>query len=384
MKQFVVCLLLIIQGLTLVKAQIQPTSSPYCNNGIYSVIADSATVSSKKVVMYRPSIPPVLGKYPVFIFQPGANGIFGGDINVHTYDLFLQHLTTWGFVVLVIDETTAGLPNGTTFKSVHTWLKTKIADTQHWLNTYADSTKVVIGGHSNGGVNASALLIDRPDEITGIVYFASYPSDNILMPHDVSGYTGKVLSLAGSEDNSSTPSACKNGYNAFTSASCKSYAMITGMGHGAFGDYQHSSQVVGSIGRTDATATIRHYLLGFMLSQFKNDPIALNNLTQSTMQPNTTGEFLTTCGSTVGTDSFTQNNIKLCIYPNPASDFLVVEANHENMLHLYLYNMAGQLLESFSMQSKRIININTYEKGKYFLVAEADSNTRKVFTFIRQ
>lgn len=384
MKQIIVFLLFIISGQTLVKSQIQPTSSPYCNDGIYSAIADSATVGSKKVVMYRPSIPPVLGKYPVFIFQPGANGIFGGDINVHTYDLFLQHLTTWGFVVLVIDETTAGLPNGTTFKSVHTWLKNKTADPQHWLSAYADSTLVIIGGHSNGGVNASALLIDRPGEITGIVYFASYPSDNILMPHDVSGYTGKVLSMAGSEDNSSTPSACKNGYNAFSSASCKSYAMITGMGHGAFGDYQHSSQVVGSIGRTDATATIRHYLLSFMLSQFKNDPVALNNLTQSTMQPNTTGEFLTTCDNMVGVHSFTKDDIELYIYPNPASDLLVIDANQGNLLHLYLYNMSGQLLESFSMQSKRIININAYKKGKYFLVAEEGSNNRKVFTFIRR
>jgi len=360
-------------------SQIQPTSSPYYNNGVYSLIWDSATVNSKKVLMYRPAVAPV-NKYPVFIFQPGANGVFGGNINVHTYDLFLHHLASWGFVVLVIDETTAGMPSGTTFKSVHTWLKDKMADNTHWLYTYADPSKVVIGGHSNGGVNASGLLVERPTEIHGIVYFASYPSDNFMVPQDVSNYSGKVLSLAGSEDNSSTPSSCKNGYNAYTSASCKSYALITGLGHAGFGDYTHSSQVVGTIGRENATATIRHYFLSFMLGQFYNDNTAMTNLTQTNLQPNTTGEFLSNCGGTVSINKL-NNNSNINIYPNPACDFINLSFDicTEGNTTAYVYDVSGrELLKTIVEPSKEFkIDIRQFQNGFYFLKIE---NHNKLYT----
>jgi len=382
MKKLFLISVFIFSFIYSVFCQIQPTSSVYYADGIYSVVSDSATVGSKKVLLYRPSQLPIV-KYPVFIFQPGANGIFGGTINVHTYDLFLQHLCSWGFVVLVIDETSAGMPNGATFKDVHSWFKNKAADTNHWLNSYADTSKVIIGGHSNGGVNASALLIDRPHEIHGIVYFASYPSDNILMPHDVSGYTGKVLSLAGSEDNSSTPSACKNGYNSFISSCCRTYVLITGLGHGGFGDYQHSSQVVGTIGRADATASIRHYLLSFMLSQFKNDVSAYNNLTQSILQPNTTGEFITNCNATVEIAP-RKNELIFEFYPNPAMDYLYLNNKSKSVLNLQFINIRGQIVKNFKLNNTDVISVSQLTPGKYFIIVDGDLGYRQTAVFIKK
>jgi pimeloyl-ACP methyl ester carboxylesterase len=314
-------------SIIMLKAQISPTSSTYYNNGSYSVVSDSTTVNSKKLVMYHPDVQPQFSsKYPVLIFQPGANGFLSSAINVHSYDLYLKHLVTFGYVVLVIDETSAGLPNGATFKAVHDWFKTNVVNTSHWLYNYADSSKVAVGGHSNGGVNATACLIDRPSQIDAIIYFASYPSNNFLLPQDVSGYTGKVLDLVGAADATSTPATCRTGFDAYEASNCGYWVQITGMDHGGFGDYINSSQPVGSIGRANATATVRHFLVSFMESQFKNNIIASANFSTAALQPNTTNQFENSCQVT----SIYETGINSAIiYPNPVKDILTIQLNSE-------------------------------------------------------
>ncbi|HNW97736.1 MAG TPA: alpha/beta hydrolase [Bacteroidales bacterium] len=319
-------------------SQIAPTSSPYYVDGPYSITSDSVTVSSKKVVIYHPVTAPTGVKYPVFIFQPGANGLFSSAINVHSYDLYLKHLAIYGYVVLVIDETAAGMPNGTTFKAVHDWFLTNVTNTSSLLYTYADSSKVAIGGHSNGGVNASGCLVDRPGKIDAIVYFASYPSNNILVTQDVSGYTGKVLDLAGADDQSSKPADCLIGYNSFTSANCAYWVLITGMDHGGFGDYVNTSQPVGAIGRTDATATVRHYFVSFLNYIFKNDVVAQSNFETTVLQPSTTNQFTNSCITTIIEENY-ENNFKF--YPNPVNNFAQLYSI-ENINSFKLIDITGK------------------------------------------
>ena len=131
-----------------INAQINPTASPYANDGSYTVMSDSnlTDLSSPLLFFY----PQTAGTYPVFMFQLGANGFGSSVINRHTYDLFMQNLASYGFVVIVIDDSQAGFPNGESYIETHDWFKNKVIDTVHWLNSYADTTKVVIGGHSNG------------------------------------------------------------------------------------------------------------------------------------------------------------------------------------------------------------------------------------------
>jgi pimeloyl-ACP methyl ester carboxylesterase len=361
--------LLMFQSVT--KAQLSPTSSPYYANGSYSIVSDSTTVSSKKVVIYRPSTPPSGDKYPVFIFQPGANGFFSSAITVHSYDLYLKHLATYGYVVLVIDETSAGLPNGTTFIAVHDWFITNVANTSHWLYTYADSSIVVIGGHSNGGVNASGCLVDSPNQIKGIVYFASYPSNNFMVPQDVSGYTGKVLDLSGAADATSTPASCRTGYDAFTSANCAYWVSITGMDHGGFGDYVNTSQPVGAIGRTNATATVRHYLVSFMESQYKNNTIALANFQTSLLQPNTTATFENSCVATNIDETEIAAEVK--VFPNPASDYVTITiAGEITESDIMIFDMAGRIItDRVDIEAQDVneykLDLSNIDNGYYFV-----------------
>lgn len=354
-----------------VSAQINPASSPYYADGPYSITADSTTVSSKKVVMYHPVTAPTGNKYPVFIFQPGANSFFSSAITVHSYDLYMKHLASYGYVVLVIDETSAGMPNGTTFKAVHDWFKTTVATTSHWLYTYADPNKVAIGGHSNGGVNATGCLVDRPTEIDAIIYFVSYPSDNFLVPQDVSGYTGNVLDLSGAADATSTPTACRTGFDAYTSAECAYWVSITGMDHGGFGDYVNSSQPVGPIGRTNATATVRHYLVSYLEYLFKNNVIAQANLETSLLQPNTTGEFENTCLTTSISENSNEN--KMSVYPNPVTDRCQIISNDEiDMNNIIIIDLQGREITG-RIQIPQVslneitVNFSEIENGLYLI-----------------
>lgn len=353
-------------------AQIDPLDSPYYPDGSYIVEADSnMTDLSVPILYYHPETE---GTYPVFMFQLGANGFGSSVINRHTYDLFMKHLASYGFTVIVIDDSQAGFPSGTSFKNVHDWYKDNITDPNHWLATYADPDKLVIGGHSNGGVNASALLVDRPTEIDGIVFMDSYPSPGLLGlgAHDVSGYTGKELTMTANENN---PEESKDGYEAFTSTECKTYVSITGLDHGGFGDYDLDSQPVGSIGREDATATIRHFLVSWMLTEFKDDAIASTELGTTSLQPNTVTEFLNNCEAAFATNIENQELENVLIFPNPFKNQIAFSGIDENM-NIEVFNAVGKLVfQKNNISANTVIDLGDLSKGIYFIKAlDMDGN----------
>ncbi len=386
MKKITILFITSMCLVTAIIAQITPTVSPYSPNGPYGVISDSANVpNSKKVVMYRPNVPPVGQKYPTLIFQPGANGFGSSAINVHSYDLYMKHLVTYGYVVIVIDATAAGLPNGADFKKVYAWYKTMTADQNHWLNTYSNATKVFIGGHSNGGVNASALVADNgsPTEIAGIVYFASYPSNNFLVSQNVSTYGGYVLDLAGSADATTALADAKTGYNKFNAAQCRTFVNITGADHGAFGDYVNSGQPVGPIGRVNATATVRHYLVSYLEAYAKNNQTANNTINLIANRPTTTTEFLNPCAITTDLVE-NKNELTVFIYPNPSKDFAFVKLTGiDQIKSLSVFNILGEKIDveiSLDANNQETYSINTrmLNSGLYSLIIS--SNNAHYFT----
>jgi len=355
------------------QAQIVPTSSPYLDYGNFTVVADSnMTDINVPLLMYRPS---VVGTYPVFIFQLGANGFGSSVINRHTYDLFMHHLASYGVVVIIIDDSQAGFPSGTSFTQAHNWFKQKCQDGQHWLSTYANPQKVVIGGHSNGGVNASALLVNRPTEIKGIVFFDSYPSPGVMGigAHNVSGYTGKMLCMAADENN---PDTYKTTFNSFAASPCKTFINIAELDHGGFGDYVNASQPVGSIGRDNATATIRHFLVSWFLSCFHDDTQAGNHFSNASLQPNTTKEFLSNCFSTTNVQEKMMN---INIYPNPTSEYVIIE-NVFNQSLIQILDYQGKIIyERMSLDFKTIINIQDFNPGIFFIKIEDKQNNQSIF-----
>jgi pimeloyl-ACP methyl ester carboxylesterase len=361
-------------------AQIDPLSSPYYGYGSYNVLSDSDMVASPAMYTYRPDAP-VGQEFPVFMFQLGANGFGSTAINVHSYDIFLKHLASYGYIVVIVNSTQGGLVDGVAFNTTWNWFQNKCNDAQHWASTMADLNKVFVGGHSNGGLQATHFMLANSTLVKGIVYFASYPSP-FFPTHNVSNYNGYVLSLAGTEDNLSTPNACRNGYNQFTSATCRYFSLISGLHHGGFGDYNNTSQPVGSIGRDSATATIRHHLVSFMESSAKNSISAQHHLVHAPFQPGVINEFLTNCPATGVSISDSNIKSKLEIYPNPASNFISLQSTKGfSTGHIRIIDLAGR--EQFKHNliqgvPEVIIDISILDSGNYFVVIEEGGLQPKV------
>ena len=388
MKHFIL-IILTFSVICSANSQINPTNSPYYQSGSYTVVMDSImNATPNDVLIFRPSSP-VGGPYATILFQPGANSIGSSYINKHSYDLYWQHLASYGFVILIINNTSGG-PNGTLFTSTHDWIKNNVSNTSHWMHNYIDLNRFVVAGHSNGGLNATDAIINRPSEIHGIIYMASYPNPGMfgIGAQNVTSYNGKVLMMCGDEDETSVPLAgstndvARTAFNSkFSSVNCKTWVYFHQIGHGGFGNYNNPSQPVGSIGREPATASIRHYLTSFMLSQFCQNPNAYINLNNTALQPNTTLEFQNTCQSITNiNDDFISTGVK--IFPNPASDFLYLE-NIQNESEIQINNIFGQLVYSGNIHSDSKINLTSFSSG-YYLLTLSNNNKTVNHLFIKQ
>ena len=225
---------------------------------------------------------------------------------------------------------------------------------------------MVIGGHSNGGVNASALLVDRPTEINGIIFMDSYPSGGVfgIGAHDVSGYTGKILTMSANEND---PTANIDGWNKFINSSCKTYVDITGLDHGGFGDYVLAAQPIGPIGRVDATATIRHFLVSWMLSEFNGDTQASNQLMTISLHPNTIQNFVNDCGSLPTGINTETSSTTASIFPNPATNNITITTELAAS-EISITNTTGQNVYQKTINKSSLkIDVQNFPKGIYFV-----------------
>jgi len=396
LKTYKTQLLIVVLTLSCsVFAQINPQDSPYYTDGTYDVLFEGHTGGDPDIYTFRPDVS-VGEQFPVFIFQLGANGFGSSAIDHTSYDIFMEHLASWGYIVVVIDDAGAGLPNGASFNTVFDWYETKRDDPSHWMSDFANDDKVVLGGHSNGGVNATGFLQDNKESIEGVVFFASYPSEGIIGigGHDISDFEGYVLSIAGNEDGQSTPDDCYGGYESFEQTACKYYVNIDGLGHGGFGDYDNPDQPVGTIGRDDATASIRHYLLSFMEFSMKNEDDAEKHLKSEEFQPTSTLEYESTCPYVEEEDPIDDEeedpideeedpideeedpvdeeetaNVDekkriLNIYPNPTSSIVTIELN-EPITSIMVTDNMGRVVYSHFENNK--INLSSLPRGNYFI-----------------
>ncbi len=114
---------------------------------------------------------------------------------------------------------------------------------------FPEITQWFTGGHSLGGVAASATIKNHPNDYKGIILLASYPSKG----SDLSNWNGTAISISASLDGLATPEKVEEnkkylppGRNIdttffMTSASIMPsttlYAVIDGGNHCQFGDY---------------------------------------------------------------------------------------------------------------------------------------------------
>ena len=83
----------------------------------------------------------------------------------------------------------------------------------------------------------------------------------------------------------------------------------------------------------------------------------------------------TTTFSVLGTDKFTEDN-SVSVYPNPAGDFLKVQAK-ELIKSIELFDVQGRIVHTSIVESKEItMNLNRYSKGIYYLRVHTDGGIK--------
>ena len=117
-----------------------------------------------------------------FIFYPG------GRVDYRAYAPMAHDLASRGYFVVI-----PRMPLNLAVFGVN--------KAEQVIHAYPQVENWVIGGHSLGGSMAAHYLYQNPDQISGLVFLASYPASS----DDLSQYTGQVLSLSGSLDGLSIP-----------------------------------------------------------------------------------------------------------------------------------------------------------------------------------
>ncbi len=172
-----------------------------------------------------------------FIFYPG------GRVDHRAYAAPLRAIAEQGFLVVVLDlrlnlaffDISAAEPIFPLYPQI-----------QHWA----------VGGHSLGGVGASLYAKEHPD-LSGIVFWASYPADDGLK-----NSTMDMLSIYGTRDMA--------GMDKFKETSLllpatTEYVVLDGGNHAQFGDYGlQPGDKEATISRTEQQAQVVNATVNFL------------------------------------------------------------------------------------------------------------------------
>ncbi|MCE5193817.1 MAG: alpha/beta fold hydrolase [Candidatus Cryosericum sp.] len=99
------------------------------------------------------------------------------------------------------------------------------------IDSHPDIQTWTIGGHSLGGSMAARFVRLHPEEIKGLVLWASYPAET----DDLSGSTLPVLSISASRDGLATPAKITAARSLLPETTM--YVFIEGGNHAQFGSY---------------------------------------------------------------------------------------------------------------------------------------------------
>ena len=172
------------------------------------------------------------------VFYPGAR------VDARAYQDSLRPLAHAGYLVVVLK-----VPLGIAL--LHPGQARGAMDRHPEITTWA------VGGHSLGGVSASAFAQSNP-EVSGLLLFASYPADSMAESGDLA-----VLSISGSNDGLTTPVKIAASKPLLPAAA--TYATVEGGVHAFFGDYgEQSGDGEPGISREQAQHQIAAETVSFM------------------------------------------------------------------------------------------------------------------------
>jgi dienelactone hydrolase len=144
------------------------------------------------------------------VFNPGAR------VDAHAYQDVLRPLAAAGHLVVIL-KVPLGIP------------LLDMNQARAAMNRHPAIGSWAVGGHSLGGVSASAFAASNPD-VSGLLLFASYPAQNMADRQGLS-----VLSISGSNDGLSTPDKIAASKSLLPPTT--DYATVVGGVHAFFGDY---------------------------------------------------------------------------------------------------------------------------------------------------
>ena len=145
------------------------------------------------------------------VFYPGAK------VDARAYAAILRPLAEAGHLVVIVK-----LPFGIAFTDINAASSVIAAEdgVDHW----------VVAGHSLGGTAAAKYAADNPDDVDGLVLWASYPADSLADDEDLA-----VLSVSGTNDGLTTPADVEKS-KADLPPDTK-FVAVPGAVHADFGDY---------------------------------------------------------------------------------------------------------------------------------------------------
>lgn len=145
------------------------------------------------------------------VFQPGAR------VDPRAYLPLLERVSAAGYLVVIVKQpydigfTAIGAPGG--IIAAHPQIT-------HWA----------VGGHSLGGVAASSYADGHPQQVTGLLLWASYPLGSLAARTDLA-----VTSVSGTKDGLATPADIEASRTKLPTAT--TFVAVVGGVHAYFGDY---------------------------------------------------------------------------------------------------------------------------------------------------
>ncbi|MDI9899525.1 alpha/beta hydrolase [Rhodococcus sp. IEGM 1409] len=174
----------------------QSVSEIFANTGSHEVTEESVTGYQ---LFYPTDIATVEERHPVVTFGNGSYATY------EEYEALLQHLASWGFVVVVADSSVTG--DGTEILGAAQYVVDQDTNAESIFHQRIDTDNIASVGHSQGAggaINAATqsanlitatAVLDLPDP-----WWASRPVDVI----DVAQLTGPTFFMTGADDPVST------------------------------------------------------------------------------------------------------------------------------------------------------------------------------------
>lgn len=65
--------------------------------------------------------------------------------------------------------------------------------------------------------------------------------------------------------------------------------------------------------------------------------------------------------------SYSKEDIKISLFPNPATDYINVQDKDNVVGNVVVYNLAGRKIKSFAIDGNQLLNIMDLPKGMYLI-----------------